>query len=146
MAGKLACMQFHPAFQQVAFLWTKVYLLNFSDVKWLCWVLNTLPKKTPKWLILNKYWLMLFHAFEQPWPEYLTLCRNCVDATTHDGIDLYFHLQSIFIPRYMGCSSRQVFAHQGHSSVTSPLQALEDYSRVFLSSLIIDLQYWPKWK
>ena len=45
---------------------------------------------------------------------------NCVDATTHDGIDLYFHLQSIFIPRYMGCSSRQVFAHQGHSSVTSP--------------------------
>ena len=69
-----------------------------------------------------------------------------VDATTHDGIDLYFHLQSIFIPRYMGCSSRQVFAHQGHSSVTSPLQALEDYSRVFLSSLIIDLQYWPRWK
>ena len=69
-----------------------------------------------------------------------------MDATTHDGIDLYFHLQSIFIPRYMGCSSRQVFAHQGHSSVTSPLQALEDYSRVFLSSLIIDLQYWPKWK
>ena len=64
-----------------------------------------------------------------------------MDATTHDGIDLYFHLQSIFIPRYMGCSSRQVFAHQAHSSVTSPLHALEDYSCVFLSSLIIDLQY-----